>query len=102
MEVTNHVKTKWVIRGDQSRHIIDAWEGGMPVECPDYHYDRARLDESSGSVILMTGGRLETVINTYEGVELEFVQPVKCYDCGHHHHSTGSCPECESEKWVCR
>ena len=102
IDVTDHARTKWLVRGDTTRRIREAWRSGIQVKCPHYSYDSARLDTDSATILLLVGGSITTVLRAFDNTVYHFRVPVKCFDCGQHHHSTKRCPQCGSSLWRCR
>lgn len=97
-----HGRTQWAMRGDYSKSIRQAWEDGVEVEVDNYHYERARLDPCSNTILLVEDNTVHTVINAYDTVDYGFNIPVVCVECGNHHHNPSSCPNCGSGKWMAR
>lgn len=102
VNLTEHAKTKWLIRGDVSKQLSDAWENGDVVDMPHKSCDESRIDTGSKTIMLRRGDDITTVLNAYSGMSYYFRTEVECYDCGQHHHRAGPCPICGSHKWRCR
>lgn len=102
VEYTRHAKTKWLIRGDESRQLEDAWQNGIEVVMPNKSCDECRMDTRSKTIMLRRGGVIKTVINAYRSESYYFRTEVECYNCGQHHHTIRECPVCGSEKWRLR
>lgn len=102
IKISNHAKTKWLVRGDSSKRLRQAWRQGIKISLDNYSYDIAKLHSDSDTVILMNGGTVSTVLNSYETTEYTVRIPVECFDCGNHHHNTHSCPNCGSKLWRLR
>lgn len=102
MDFSQHARDQWMIRGDFTRRLSEVWEEGIEVECPHKHYDRARLDAESDTILLASPNKVKTVITVFETTNFTVKHPVVCFDCGHHHHSQRRCGECGSTRWRCR
>lgn len=78
---SRHVKLSWWKRNPKRDiDVQTAWRQGVPIEAPNYSYDKARLHEPSDTVLLARGGTLTTVLYA-EGIELEDDHLVICPRC---------------------
>lgn len=99
MEIGNHVKIKWSIRGDYSRTAADAWDKGIEVSLPNYSYGSARYDRESEIILLSNGDRVSTAIRRYEHTEVIPAEEVECSRCGKLFQGHRRCPGCDAADW---
>lgn len=102
MEVSNHIKAKWSVRGNYKRSVLDAWDNGIEVRMPNYTYTSARHDPGTETIFLSNGDEISTVINRYPHTEIIPIEEVECRDCCRTFQGRRDCPSCGSEYWgVC-
>lgn len=99
MEVSNHIKVKWSIRGDYTRTAANAWMNGTKVRLPNYNYGDARYDKESRIILLSNGDRITTAITRYEHTCIEPVEEVECSECSEGFQGRETCPSCGSADW---
>lgn len=100
MEISGHIKTKWAIRGDYTRDAEEAWTEGLRVRLPNYNYNEARYDDTSGIILLSRGGSVTTAITYYDHMEMIPLEDVICLDCRKVYNRCDGCPSCESDSWT--
>lgn len=99
MDVSNHIKANWSIRGDYSRTVTDAWYNGIRVRLPNYSYGEARHDPETETILISQGKSITTVIINFEHTEVIPVEKVECRNCGKTFQGREDCPICQGKKW---
>lgn len=99
-QVTRHAQLAWWKRNNnRDVDIQTAWRKSPPIQAPNYIYDKARLHEPSGIVLLSRNDSLTTVLFA-ETIELEADHLVECPNCEQRYEKTadmneGECPWCK-------
>lgn len=99
MEVSEHVKIKWLMRGGSNKSVNQGWANGIRVKLPNYKYGSARYDTDTSIALLSNGKGVTTAIKVYEHTEMLPLEQVDCSDCDSTFQGREDCPTCGSLSW---
>jgi len=99
MDISNHVRTQWAMRGDHDVRVEEVWSNSVEVMLPDYSYSEARYSPEHGTAFLAKGGCVSTVLTVYDHMQMFPVEEIQCPACSRVFQGRKDCPTCGSVQW---